>query len=92
MGCCGDKRAQFREETRSQSSSSPSQTADAPDTKEYKPKTFEYTGKRSLKIRGSMTGDTYYFRFPGHRLDVAHEDSFAMMGEGDLRVVSHTDD
>ena len=85
MGCCGDKRAQYREEMRSLSSTVPT---DTPDTKEYKPKTFEYTGKRSLKIRGSMTGDTYYFRFPGHRLDVAYEDSFALMAEGDLRVFS----
>lgn len=84
MGCCGRKRREFRQE---RNNSPPSHFEPSlPDSSQPSPVSFEYTGKRSLKVRGSFSGTTYYFRFPGHRLDVIYEDSFALMAEKDLKV------
>ena len=60
--------------------------------KEVKPRSFEYTGNRSLKIKGAMTGKTYYFRFKGHILVVEYADTFSMMAEHGIQVVKNTPD
>ena len=84
MGCCGKKRREWLQEINN--SSTETETIDSENTRERKPKVFEYTGKHSLKIKGIITGNIFYFRFPGHKLEVPYEDSFAMMAETDLKV------
>lgn len=80
MGCCGNKR---REWSRKRATT---ETGEPESARERNPKIFEYTGGRSLKIRGVTTGRIYYFRFPGYVLEVPYEDAFAMMAEADLKV------
>ncbi len=82
MGCCGNKR---REWSRKRGRST-TETGEPEGARERSPKIFEYTGGRSLKIRGVTTGRIYYFRFPGYVLEVPYEDAFAMMAEADLKV------
>jgi len=50
-------------------------------------KVFEYTGAGSLSITGAFTGYTYYFPFPGARVDVDYHDAFALVAEPGLTMV-----
>jgi len=89
MSCCGKKRREWLQEINK--SSTKTNIINSKKSKERKPKVFEYTGSRSLKIKGIITGNVFYFRFPGHKIEVPYEDSFAMMAETDLRAnQSHT--
>ncbi len=56
-------------------------------SKSNEPKIFEYIGSGSLALTGPNTRSLYHFAFPGHRLEIAYEDSFAIMGEVDLKRV-----
>jgi hypothetical protein len=87
MSCCGKKRKEWLQETKSPAN---------PDTTgmdtnfvvvEKPDKIFEYTGNRSLTVKGSVTGKLYYFRYNGYRLKVGYIDSLALMAERDLRVI-----
>jgi hypothetical protein len=89
MGCCGQKRREWLQEINK--SSKKTETIDSENTQERKPKVFEYTGKHSLKIKGAITGNIFYFRFPGYKIEVPYEDSFAMMAETDLKVHTKLD-
>ncbi len=51
------------------------------------PKIFEYTGSSTLALTGVNTRSLYHFGFPGHRLEIAYEDAFALMAESELKRV-----
>ena len=89
MGCCGQKRRAWSQEINK--SSKETETIDSENTKEHKPKVFEYIGKRSLKLKGTITGNIYYFRFQGYKIEVPYEDAFAMMAETELKVHAKID-
>jgi len=86
MSCCGNKRKNWLNEVNSSilqnipGQDSPSSITDKP------AKTFEYTGNYSLAIHGVASGKSYNFRFKGDKILVDYYDSFAMMGERDLKV------
>jgi hypothetical protein len=87
MNCCGKKRTEWQETRQAPTPSYVEQeTAIAP-PKETKPRIFQYTGERSFKLKGAMTGKIYYFRFKGHTLEVDYNDAFSMMAERDVAVV-----
>lgn len=50
-------------------------------------KVFEYIGSFSLSLKGTITGQTYFFSGPGERVAIAYEDSFSLMAERDLKSV-----
>lgn len=88
MICCGGKRAQLARvqstQTRREDHERPVETV----ARERTAKTFEYIGSGSLTVRGVVSGRTYRFTFPGERIEVAYDDSFAMMAERDVRPAS----
>lgn len=49
---------------------------------------FEYTGNHSLTIKGVVSGKIYHFKFNGDKIKVDYNDSFALMAERDLKVLS----
>jgi hypothetical protein len=86
MSCCGQKREAFRQETQT-SSRAPGQNFNGFEPEPEKPpKVFEYTGDDHLILRGIGSGAVYHFRFKGEKLAVNFDDSFAMMGERDLKI------
>jgi hypothetical protein len=87
MSCCGNKRKQWLKEAANPEGYVTSMKS-VPSTSERKSRLFEYTGKHSKKVIGANTGRTYYFRFTGHRLIIPYEDTFGMMAESDLNVIS----
>ncbi len=85
MGCCGDKRKAWMAEADT-TASVQTQAVEAYASIERLPeRLFEYTGERSLAIRGAATGVTYHFRFPGDRISVDHHDCPGLMAEPDLK-------
>jgi hypothetical protein len=86
MNCCGNKRKDWLNELKSPNlpetsgNSLENEIADKPD------KTFEFTGKGSMKIQGIATGNLYHFKFFGDKQTVDYSDSFAMMAERYLKV------
>jgi len=84
MGCCGKKRAQL---AHGRMASSPVATF-APDEgsgdDQRKARVFRFTGATAVAIKGINSGRVYHF-LPGATVEVAYEDSFAMMAERDLR-------
>jgi len=86
MSCCGKKRAEWLQETKGSSRQDISETVDLRHTKEHKPKVFEYVSDQNLTLKGINSGKVYHFRFPGEKIEVAYEDSFAMMAERDLKI------
>jgi hypothetical protein len=55
---------------------------------ERKSRVFEYMGAWGRKIIGASTGQTYFFRFHGHRITIPQEDALAMMRESDVRMLT----
>jgi hypothetical protein len=100
MSCCGDKRSQWSRtgkealdrtspmEARNHSSQAEVSATerDAP-IRQKEPRLFEYVGRTSLAVTGASTRRLYPFAFPGDRLEIAYEDSFAIMAESDLKRV-----
>lgn len=87
MSCCGNKRKTWLNESRQ--STTTEKTLATKDTIDRKSRIFEYGGTRSKRFIGAVSGQTYFFRFSGHRIGVAYEDSFGLMGEGDLKVLKN---
>jgi hypothetical protein len=99
MGCCGNKREQWNRMEKQVSGRTLDEDGKRPNTldnhsieiaaesKRNEPKIFEYIGTGSLALTGPNTSSHYHFAFPGHRLEIAFEDSFAIMGEVDLKRV-----
>ncbi len=85
MSCCGHKRAQLLQR---QAPPGPLDSADSVDTRTQPrraPRIFEYTGNDTLTLRGAASGMTYRFAYPGDCLEVAYEDTFAMLAEQKVR-------
>jgi len=61
---------------------------DAPQRAQEPAREFEYLGQHALTVRGLHTGSSYTFRYPGEHIKVDYQDSFALMAEGELRVVA----
>ena len=84
MSCCGNKRKAWTSEI-----TKPLQNENnkpAANTVARRSRIFEYTGKRSRKYTGAVSGQVYHFRFSGHRLSISYQDSFGLMGESDLQA------
>lgn len=87
MGCCGNKRRKFVDNMHAINK----QEKDIPNgfytNRDNQPdKMFEYTGGASLSIVGTASGNTYSFKFKGHKLLIKYSDSYALMAEKDLRI------
>lgn len=78
MTCCDNKRAAW---SREQWASSVSARA-----AEHKTRVFRYVGPGKLSLTGSASGRRYVFERTGAELEVAFEDSVALMSERYLRV------
>ena len=85
MNCCGNKRNEWRNQTRNRTF--PEKLENTVAASEHPNPIFEYTGNFSLQIAGTASGRIYHFNRKGDRLEVEYSDSFALMGERDLRVV-----
>lgn len=96
MSCCGNKRSQWnRTGKQVLERASPAEAwMDSPQAegvapiRENAPRIFEYLGRSSLVVAGASSRRLYYFAFPGHRLEVDYEDSFAIMAEGELKRIN----
>ena len=85
MSCCGKKRAELSVR---KAVTAPTPVIETePGRRASSPRTFEYTGSGVLTLTGAASGSTYRFGQPGARVEVAYEDSFAMMAERELRPV-----
>jgi hypothetical protein len=87
MSCCGNKRSQWKQTSGPSLSANPVAAIEAEPLKSRSSKVFEYIGSFSLSLKGSITGQTYFFSGPGERVAIAYEDSFSLMAERDLKSV-----
>jgi hypothetical protein len=85
MGCCGSKREQLLQQTRELRSQTV--TSQEPVHSNDPVQIFEYTGRHALKLFGAISGRPDHFTYTGERVEVVHEDSFAMMAEKDVHPV-----
>ncbi len=88
MGCCGDKRRELKLGLSNARGKIQEEEPNFGGSEKQKSGEFEYTGNRSLKIKGAVSGRQYYFRYPGHKIIVPYEDVFALMGEADLKFIT----
>lgn len=85
MGCCGHKRAQL---VQRQGLVGPRESVQSVITRTRPPRApriFEYIGNDTLTLRGTASGITYRFERPGDVVEVAYEDTFAMLAEQNVR-------
>ena len=85
MGCCGQKRLQWRQETAASTSREKTYSNEGVPVENKTPILFEYVGRSSLTVKGAITGQSYYFKSSGSKVEVAPADAFAMMAENDLK-------
>ena len=78
MTCCDNKRAAWSREQWTSSAGSRAV--------EHKMRVFRYVGPDKLSLTGSVSGKRYVFERTGAELEVAFEDSFALMSERYLRL------
>ena len=87
MGCCGQKREKWlsnsREGQKGMSDEIPLRLVIA----DRSNRIFEFTGEGSLHVPGIFSGRVYHFRQTGERLEVAYEDSYALMAVPGLRWI-----
>jgi hypothetical protein len=90
MSCCGEKRKAWlnNENTGAKIEKNTSKNSYAGGAEDQPDKLFEYIGSGMLTIVGSATGKSYTFKYKGDAVEVSHYDSFAMMAENDLRMLS----
>jgi hypothetical protein len=84
MSCCGHKRAHLFRAHSAATMQAPVQ----PVAPARPPRRFTYTGPGSATIRGASSGTLYRFDRNGASVEVASEDTFAMMAERDVRAQS----
>jgi hypothetical protein len=85
MSCCGGKRAQLSRVRRGQAAPDDHGQDDVPAAPNRTARTFEYLGRSSLTVVGAVSKRVYRFIRPGDRIEIAHDDAFAMMAERDVR-------
>lgn len=88
MSCCGNKRKEWLNELKTSNQNDTVEIDSLTTVEENRDKIFEYTGNYSLKIAGLVSGNSYYFRFKGEKLKVKYIDSFALLGERDLKIIT----
>jgi hypothetical protein len=88
MNCCGNKRKEWMNESKTSIQSDTVEKDNNNAIDEYPDKIFEYTGNYSLKISGLVSGNSYSFRFRGDKLKVKYIDSFALLAERDLKIIT----
>ena len=89
MGCCGEKRKKWLNEEKSLSASSKVETSGLDSSGKIKAnKTFEYTGDKNLTVIGSYSGNTYFFKTKGEKIQVNYFDSFSLMAERELKLLA----
>ena len=88
MSCCGKKRKELLQHMQLSGSGPAIEELPAARIPEV-PSVFEYTGLDLLILKGAVTGKSYYFKYPGARVEVAAEDAYAMLAEPYLEAV-HT--
>ena len=88
MSCCGNKRKEWMNESKNSNQKDNVEIDSKIVIDENPDKIFEYTGNYSLKITGLVSGNSYTFRFKGEKLKVKYIDSFALMAERDLKIVT----
>ena len=88
MGCCGQKRNEWLNEAKSPKVEKPAMNVTNPPLHNKPQREFEYTGNRPLTIIGAASGKSYHFRFKGDNVMVDYHDSFAMMAERELKMIS----
>ena len=86
MSCCGKKREHLRQRRAPAAPIAAVPPIPEPARPDRAPRVFEYTGGQSLTLRGAVSGRTYVFTHPGECVEVAWEDSFAMLAERDVRM------
>jgi len=84
MSCCGHKRAQL---SRSLAQPPAIDTSPSLDRPADVSRTLEYTGDSAVTLLGAITGRVYRFDHHGARVEVAYEDSHALLAEASLRRV-----
>jgi hypothetical protein len=85
MSCCGGKRAQLSAGWRTKTTVAEVEPTPGLSARFNRPRMFEYLGQRSVTLRGAVTGTFYHFDHRGHRIEIAADDVFGMMGERDMR-------
>lgn len=88
MSCCGNKRKEWMNESKNSYQKDTAENDSSVVIEENRDKIFEYTGNYSLRITGLVSGNSYTFRFKGEKLKIKYIDSFALMAERDLRIVT----
>jgi len=78
MTCCNNKRAAWSREQWASSVGAP--------VVEHNTRVFRYVGPGKLSVKGSASGRRYVFERTGTELEVAFEDSPALMSERYLRL------
>ena len=69
MSCCGKKRTQWKQETKSHSDGKSRINNDKPFVEDRSSKLFKYKGSSNLTIKGK-SGKIYHFRFHGEKIQV----------------------
>lgn len=88
MSCCGKKRAELVTARRT-IAMPPAATVDSPLPRRGDgSRIFEFTGSGVLTVTGAGSGRVYEFGPMNPQLEVAFEDSFAMMAEPNLRRIA----
>ena len=88
MNCCGNKRKEWLNESKTSKSNNTVENDSTIVINENPDKIFEYTGNYSLRITGLVSGNSYTFRFRGDKLKVKYIDSFALLAERDLKIIT----
>jgi len=88
MNCCGNKRKEWMNESKNSNQKDTAENDSSIVIEENRDKIFEYTGNYSLRITGLVSGNSYTFRFKGEKLKVKYIDSFALLAERDLKIVT----
>lgn len=89
MSCCGNKRKEWMNETKSSNLQKTYEEVSRPPVADKPDRVFEYTGNYSLTIYGATSGKPYHFKFKGDKLAIDYYDSFAMMAERELKTAAH---
>ncbi|MBX9785103.1 MAG: hypothetical protein K2X48_17590 [Chitinophagaceae bacterium] len=66
------------------------ETAVEPAYKTWSDARFEYTGDNSLLVKGTVTGNRYFFAQPGTVLVIDYRDTSAMRAEPMLKKINET--
>lgn len=82
MACCNNKRNRLKNTHHQESN----HTVTAPSKMNTTIK-FVYEGKGSKVVSGTITRNSYRFRFQGHMIAVDERDKAGCMAESDLRFV-----